>query len=120
MSEKGTLSNPLKHYSANGAVPRQHGNNGRKPKHAFTVDDVQRVVNLILGYAEEHGLPLPAEVIDRDDEPPILLPCDFGRKLFMGSTSQHAKKIMLGEWNTTHLLTYGIPPVHTSEFVVHD
>ena len=57
---KKSLTNRLKHYSANGAVPRQHGNRGRKPKHSINFDDVQRVVNFILGYANEHGLPQPA------------------------------------------------------------
>ena len=68
---KKSLTNLLKHYSANGAVPRQHGNRGRKPKHSINFDDVQRVVNFILGYADEHGLPQPAAPRGRDDEPPI-------------------------------------------------
>ena len=50
---------------------RQHGNRGRKPKHSINFDDVQRVVNFVLGYAEEHGLPKPAAPRGRDDEPPI-------------------------------------------------
>ena len=46
---KKSLTSILKHYSANGAVPRQHGNRRRKPKHSINFDDVQRVVNFILG-----------------------------------------------------------------------
>ena len=68
---KKSITNLLKHYSANGAVTRQHGNRGRKPKHSINFDDVQRVVNFVLGYAEEHGLPKPAAPRGRDDEPPI-------------------------------------------------
>ena len=74
----------LKHYSANGAVPRQHGNRGRKPKHSINFDDVQRVVNFILGYADEHGLPQPAAPRGRDDEPPIFLPCNSSKKEIHG------------------------------------
>ncbi|XP_062600192.1 uncharacterized protein LOC134261812 [Saccostrea cucullata] len=81
---KKSLSNILKHYSANGAVPRRHGNQGRKPKHAVNFDDVQRVVNFILGYAEEHGLPQPAAPRGRDDEPPIFLPCNSTKKAIHG------------------------------------
>ncbi|XP_061178380.1 uncharacterized protein LOC133187022 [Saccostrea echinata] len=81
---KKSLSNLLKHYSANGAVPRPHGNHGRKPKHAVRFDDVQRVVNFILGYAEEHGLPQPAAPRGRDDEPPIFLPCNSTKKAIHG------------------------------------
>lgn len=77
---KTSLSNILKHYSEKGAVPRQHGNQGRKPKHAVNFDNVQRVVNFILGYAEEHGLPQPAAPRGRDDEPSIFLPCDSSKK----------------------------------------
>jgi hypothetical protein len=35
---------------------------------------------LISGYAEEHCLPQPAVLRSRDDEPPILLPCDSSKK----------------------------------------
>uniref|UniRef100_K1REW6 Uncharacterized protein n=1 Tax=Magallana gigas TaxID=29159 RepID=K1REW6_MAGGI len=63
-----------------GSVPRQHGNQGRKPKHAVNFDDVRRVVNFNLSYAEEYGLPQPAAPRGRDDEPPIFLPCDSSKK----------------------------------------
>ena len=73
---KKSLNNLLKHFSANGAVPRQHGNTGRKPKHALNFEDVERVVNFILGFADDQGIPLAAAPRGRDDEPPIYLPCD--------------------------------------------
>ena len=82
--EKKSLKNLLKHYSANGAVPRQHGNRGRKPKHSKNFDDVQRVLNFILGYADEQGLPQPAAPRGRDDEPPIFLPCNSSKKEIHG------------------------------------
>lgn len=77
---KKSRSNTFKHYSEKGSVPRQHGNQGRKPKHAVNFDDVRRVVNFNLSYAEEYGLPQPAAPRGRDDEPPIFLPCDSSKK----------------------------------------
>lgn len=41
-------------------VPRNHGNKGRKPKHALSFLDIKRVVSFIIRYSEEYGLPLPA------------------------------------------------------------
>lgn len=41
MLGKKYLSNSLKQYIKNGVVPRQHGNLGRKPKHAVNFDNVQ-------------------------------------------------------------------------------
>ena len=88
---KKSLTNLLKHYSANGAVPRQHGNRGRKPKHSINFDDVQRVVNFILGYANEQGLPQPAAPRGRDDEPPIFCHVISQRKKFMSCTNLRVK-----------------------------
>ncbi|KAJ8312014.1 hypothetical protein KUTeg_009387, partial [Tegillarca granosa] len=39
-----SLKNIFKHMNKNGVVPRIHGNVGKKPKHAFDFEDVQRAI----------------------------------------------------------------------------
>lgn len=69
------LNNLLKHLKMNGPVPRNHGNKGRKPKHALSFLDIKRVVSFIIRYSEEYGLPLPAVPHGNASvETPVLLP----------------------------------------------
>jgi hypothetical protein len=69
------LKNLVNHIKLNGPFPRHHGNKGRKPKHALSFQDIKRVVNFIVRFSEEYGLPLPA-VPHANDSPqaPVLLP----------------------------------------------
>lgn len=67
----------LKHLKMNGPFPRNHGNKGRKAKHALSFLDIKRVVSFIIRYSEEYGFPLPAvphENAPVDRENPVLLP----------------------------------------------
>ncbi|XP_069140941.1 uncharacterized protein [Argopecten irradians] len=68
------LKNIRTHFIKHGAVPRIHGNTGKKPKNAVTYDHVQQVVQFISRYADEIGLPQPAAPRGRDSFPPIYLP----------------------------------------------
>nr|XP_022337269.1 uncharacterized protein LOC111133299 [Crassostrea virginica] len=69
------LKNLGKHVKLNGPVPRSHGNKGKKPKHALLFLDIKRVVNFIVRYSEECGLPLPAVPHGNDaTQSPVLLP----------------------------------------------
>ena len=67
---KGIMLHMLEH----GVMPRNHGNMGRRPKHALCFDDAQRVVAYILNCAEREGIPLPAAPRGRDNIPPTYLP----------------------------------------------
>ncbi|XP_052820507.1 uncharacterized protein LOC128246360 [Mya arenaria] len=71
---RSALQGLMAHMATNGIVPRTHGNTGRRPKHALTFDDVQRVVKFFLNYAEREGLPMPAAPRGRDNIPPTYLP----------------------------------------------
>ncbi|KAH3825908.1 hypothetical protein DPMN_127794 [Dreissena polymorpha] len=64
----------MSHMFEHGVVPRNHGNMGRRPKHALCFDDVQRVVAYLLNCAEREGIPLPAAPRGRDNIPPTYLP----------------------------------------------
>ena len=69
------LKNLVKHVKLNGPVPRSHGNKGKKPKHPLLFLDIKRVVNFIVRYSEECGLPLPAVPHGNDaNQSPVLLP----------------------------------------------
>ena len=71
---KHGLENLLKHYSEHGAVPRTHGNTGKKPSKSLRFEEIKFAVQFIANYADEFGLPQPAAPRGRDDTPPIYLP----------------------------------------------
>ncbi|XP_064636957.1 uncharacterized protein LOC135493509 [Lineus longissimus] len=66
---KDRLGALVKHYVDNGVTPRLHGNKGKLPKHALSVEDIERVVTFIHNYAEEHAVLLPGRIpgYKRDD-----------------------------------------------------
>ncbi|KAH3813103.1 hypothetical protein DPMN_141553 [Dreissena polymorpha] len=75
----------MSHMLEHGVVPRNHGNMGRRPKHALYFDDVQRVVAYLLSCAEREGIPLPAAPRGRDNIPPTYLPASTTKlDLFLG------------------------------------
>ena len=59
-----------------GLVPRTHGNTGKSPKHAMTMQDVQNVKLYIMSHANKFGLPLPGRLPNYRNEKAILLPSD--------------------------------------------
>ena len=70
---KHALQGLLTHVTENGAVPRVHGNVGKKPSHALTFEQTKKVITFISNYADEFGLPQPAAPRGRDNTPPIYL-----------------------------------------------
>ena len=68
------LKNIASHMVKHGACPRRHGNEGKQPKHALLYEDTRRVINFLVTFAAEHGLPLAAAPGGSDGTPPILLP----------------------------------------------
>ncbi|KAH3706338.1 hypothetical protein DPMN_065723 [Dreissena polymorpha] len=64
------------HVREHGLTPRVHGNRGRKPKHAICYDDVMHVVHFIRYYADERGLPQPADTRGVDNVPTVYLTSD--------------------------------------------
>lgn len=75
-----TLKSLIKHMAVNGNVPRVHGNSRRKPHHALSFGDVERVVKFIAAYSVENGLPQPAAPRGRDNIPPVFLPACMTKK----------------------------------------
>uniref|UniRef100_A0A8W8JUP7 Uncharacterized protein n=1 Tax=Magallana gigas TaxID=29159 RepID=A0A8W8JUP7_MAGGI len=62
-------------FSEDSDLNGNHGNKGRKPKHALSFLDIKRVVSLIIRYSEEYGFPLPAVPHGNASvENPVLLP----------------------------------------------
>lgn len=59
-----------------GLVARTHGNKGKTPKHALTVQDVQNVKTFLINYASKYGLPLPGRLPNFRNEKALLLPSD--------------------------------------------
>ena len=56
------------HLDKNGAVLREHGNTGRKSHYALKFHDTKRVVDFVVGFANEFGLPQPAVPRGRNDQ----------------------------------------------------
>ena len=48
-----------KQYLENGVEPRIHGLSKRSPRHALSYDNVQRIVQFIVNYADTHAITLP-------------------------------------------------------------
>ena len=71
---RDALRNITVHVKQHGATPRTHGNKGRIPKHALKYEDVRKVVQFIINYADEYGLPQPAAPRGRDNIAPIYIP----------------------------------------------
>ena len=57
--------------NTNDLVEWVHGNTLEKPKHALKYEDVKRVFDFIIGYADIHGMPQPAAPRGKDDIRPI-------------------------------------------------
>ena len=74
------LLNITKHMMANGVVPREHGNKGKRPVHALKFQDIENAVAFIRNYAEEVGMPQPEAPRGSDGIPPIYLPSSDTKK----------------------------------------
>ena len=69
----------VQHLMTNKLVSRTHGNKHRRPKNAYSFDDLWDVAQFISNYAEEHCLPQPA-AINRNIGRHILLPCSESKQ----------------------------------------
>ena len=56
------FKNLKKHFSENGLSPRRHGNQGRVPHNAVTLNDARLAVTFLFEYAEMHAILLPGRV----------------------------------------------------------
>jgi len=74
------------HYLANGLVPRRHGNTGRVPSNALSLEDVQHVVHFILHYAEAFAILLPGHIPGYKRDDVQLLPCSTTRRSVVAKT----------------------------------
>ena len=71
---KKAMRSLKRHLAENGAVPRVHGNRGRRPHNALLFPDVEHCAAFIKRYSEDFGLPHPAPLHGRAEMPPVYLP----------------------------------------------
>lgn len=71
-----TIDSIARSLDQDGFGARVHGNKGKSPKHALTMEDVKRVKQFLLSYANKYGLPLPGRLPNFRNEKTILLPSD--------------------------------------------
>ena len=71
-----TIDSIAQSLDKDGLVARTHGNKGKSPKHALTVQDVQNVKQFLVNYANKYGLPLPGRLPNFRNEKALLLPSD--------------------------------------------
>jgi hypothetical protein len=74
------FKNIARHLESHGAVPREHGNTGKKPVHALKFGDIQCAILFITNYAAEVGMPQPEAPRGSDGIPPIYLPSSDTKK----------------------------------------
>jgi len=68
------------HCLENGLVPRMHGNTGRVPHSALSLEDVQHIVQFILHYAEVNAVLLPGRIPEYKRDDVQLLPCSTTKR----------------------------------------
>ena len=90
-------SNLLKHYRINGASPRTHGNEKRKPWHAAAYEDKQRAVTFIRNYADVHAMPLPGRLRKHQDYRVMLLPSDMTKRCVYNDYSVASQELTAPE-----------------------
>ncbi|XP_062615789.1 uncharacterized protein LOC134277475 [Saccostrea cucullata] len=93
-----------------GLAPRIHGNIGKHPKHALTVNDVQSVKDFLTSYGNNFGLPLPGRLPNYRDCRAIVLPsdktkADIHQDYLLAAESLHLRKICLSEFKRVWLNT---------------
>ena len=71
-----TLKRIATHLDSHGLSDRVHGNKGKSPQHAMTVNDINNVITFLHSYANKNGLPLPGRMPNYRDTKVILLPSD--------------------------------------------
>uniref|UniRef100_A0A8W8MKS9 Uncharacterized protein n=1 Tax=Magallana gigas TaxID=29159 RepID=A0A8W8MKS9_MAGGI len=71
-----TIDSIARSLDHDGFGARIHGNKGKSPKHALTMEDVKRVKQFLISYANKYGLPLPGRLPNFRNEKTILLPSD--------------------------------------------
>ena len=52
----------VKIFTTFGVKGRPHGNTGKTPKHACTQEQVEKVINFLVNYADANALPLPGRL----------------------------------------------------------
>uniref|UniRef100_A0A1X7TPD9 Uncharacterized protein n=1 Tax=Amphimedon queenslandica TaxID=400682 RepID=A0A1X7TPD9_AMPQE len=77
----GTYKNLRRHFLQNGIKPRVHGNTGRIPCHALSVQGIKDVVAFLENYAEDYTILLPGRIPGvRDYGKAKLLPSSVSRR----------------------------------------
>ena len=91
------LRNLSTHMKRNGTIPRTHGNKGRKPHHAIGFNDIKKVVQFVINFSDENGIPLPAAPHGSDDIPPIYIHSSFSKKvihkMYMSSCEEGQRQV---------------------------
>uniref|UniRef100_A0A1X7UVP6 Uncharacterized protein n=1 Tax=Amphimedon queenslandica TaxID=400682 RepID=A0A1X7UVP6_AMPQE len=80
-SGKSMFEEIMKNYKMNGLIPSMaHGNAGKTPNHAFTYDDILRVLVFIRKYSEVHSISLPRKIPGfKSYETKKFLPCSTSK-----------------------------------------
>ena len=71
-----TLRRIGSHLDNHGLSEKVHGNKGKSPHNAMTVNDINNVITFLQSYANKNGLPLPGRMPNYRDSRVILLPSD--------------------------------------------
>jgi len=54
---KHSLRNIVSHLKTHGKIPRIHGNLGRRPKHSLKFEDIKDVIQIVVNFSEQYGIP---------------------------------------------------------------
>ena len=92
---------------SDGLVPRTHGNTGKSPKHALTLQDVENIKQFLICYGNKYGLPLPGRLPNHRDSKVVLLPSDKTKadihQDYLNAAGDTYRKVCLSEFKTIWL-----------------
>ncbi|KAJ8307665.1 hypothetical protein KUTeg_014784 [Tegillarca granosa] len=86
-----------------GLDARSHGNKGRLPKHAITLNDVEIIKHFLKIYGNEYGLPPPGRLPNYEEHRIILLPSDKSKEdvyyYYLATAEEvHTRQVLLSEF----------------------
>ena len=71
-----TLKRIVSHLDIHGLSDRVHGNKGKSPHHAVTINDINNVIIFLQSYASKNGLSLPGRIPNYRDSKVMLFASD--------------------------------------------
>uniref|UniRef100_A0A1X7TID9 Uncharacterized protein n=1 Tax=Amphimedon queenslandica TaxID=400682 RepID=A0A1X7TID9_AMPQE len=110
----GTHKNLRRHFLQNGIKPRVHGNTGRIPCHAVSVEGIKDVVAFLENYAEDYAILLPGMIPRvRDYGKAKLLPSSVSQRMVYRQYADAGREHTLCESSFKRIWRKYVPHIYS-------